>query len=168
MNYEPRKLFFLMLLLVFSCPEAFEFPFISKCLEGDHCILLDHACWYSSICLLVLLWFFFYVCWIFNVENIGLLLLISKKWWLLVALKKIIVTFSIGQKLIWRELSGFHVDFSNQVVFVRLSVGQETCDMNRRGCFCEDTYKINPPDKNSTVNFTRCVDTQKSRQSSVC
>lgn len=111
---------------------------------------------------------FFYVCWIFNVENIRLLLLISKKWWLLVALKKIIVTFSIGQKLIWRELSGFHVDFSNQVVFVRLSVGQETCDMNRRGCFCEDTYKINPPDKNSTVNFTRCVDTQKSRQSSVC
>lgn len=120
---------------------------------------------HQSIC-----WFcyVFYVCWFFNVENIGLLLLISKKWWLLVALKKIIVTFSIGQKLIWRELSGFHVDFSNQVVFVRLSVGQETCDMNRRGCFCEDTYKINPPDKNSTVNFTRCVDTQKSRQSSVC
>lgn len=65
---NPESYFFIMLLLVFSCPEAFEFPFISKCLEGDHCILLDHACWYSSICLLVLLWFFFlcllnFQCW---------------------------------------------------------------------------------------------------------
>lgn len=138
-------------------------------MKWDHCIkywttLIDI---HQFVYLLILL-DFFQVCWFFSFWKHWSLVIDLQEVMIISCIKKIFVTFSIGQKLIWRELSGFHIDFSNQVVFVRLSVGQETCDMNRRGCFCEDTYKINPPDKNSTVNFTRCVDTQKSRQSPVC
>lgn len=138
-------------------------------MKWDHCIkywttLID----INQFVYLLILLDFFQVCWFFSFWKHWSLVIDLQEVMIISCIKKIFVTFSIGQKLIWRELSGFHVDFSNQVVFVRLSVGQETCDMNRRGCFCEDTYKINTPDKNSTVNFTRCVDTQKSRQSPVC
>lgn len=168
MNYEPRKLFFYYVTFSFFMSWSIWIPLYFKVfgrrslyfIRPRLLIFINLSIGFAMGFFLCLLNF---QCW--------------KHWTLVIDLQEVMVISCIKKN----HRHFFYRAKVNLARIIRFSCWlfqpggicpslcwSETCDMNRRGCFCEDTYKINPPDKNSTVNFTRCVDTQKSRQSSVC